>query len=206
MLLESGADTSAQCSWGSTPLHAAIKAAHLDVTALLLAAGAPVNQTDSSLNSPLHIAAREGCLVIVRALLRAGASVNALNCAQQTPLCFAAFFDHVHVVHALLDAGASLRALDALWSCVHSDGVQAAVAAFVQARALTALGCLSNSVRAARHERAAADGGTRQDALLLLPTLAMDLQEKIIAASLDSGVPFLRFLLGNEAGGSARSA
>ncbi len=61
---------------GTTPLHAAVCAGHVDVIRLLLAAGANVDQADENGRTPLHNAAHHDNIEVLGLLIAAGADVR----------------------------------------------------------------------------------------------------------------------------------
>ena len=70
---------------------AALSAAQLAMTNLLLAYGADPNAVAAvSGSTPLHLAARSGAAAVVELLLRAGATLEARNRHGLTPLAVAA--------------------------------------------------------------------------------------------------------------------
>jgi ankyrin repeat protein len=76
LLLVSGADVSARCERGRTPLHSAVQAGSVLIVSRLLQAGAQVNVVDDDGYTPLIVAATRGSRPHVQILLGAGADVT----------------------------------------------------------------------------------------------------------------------------------
>ena len=107
VLLELGADPTAQDYYGNSPLHWAATPA--TVTALLLG-GANLEASGKRGERPLHIAVSQGSKAVVEALLAAGANVNARKNIGSTPLHQAAASLRLDVVELLLAHGADVNA------------------------------------------------------------------------------------------------
>jgi len=73
MLLERGADVSAQAGDGSSPLHWASRWGHVDVARMLVERGADVSAQAEDGSSPLHWASRWGHVDVARMLVEHGA-------------------------------------------------------------------------------------------------------------------------------------
>ena len=92
---------------GSTALHVAAAAGHLEMVRYLVGAGAAVNATDSGGYTALHLAVS---LEVVKVLVGAGAAVNATDRLGYTALHTAAFYGLLEVVKVLVGAGADVNA------------------------------------------------------------------------------------------------
>ena len=92
-----------------SPLMKAVRAGHLGVVTMLLAAGADVEIRGRPGRTAIVYAARGGHTEIVNALLEHGADVNASGEQGYSALHEAAVGDHVGVTDALVDAGADME-------------------------------------------------------------------------------------------------
>src|SRR5579863_2950813 len=79
ILLEHGANVSAQETTGSTPLHFASRGGYAELACILLEHGADVKAHDNLGSTPLHFASSEGHTELVRILLEHGANVKVQN-------------------------------------------------------------------------------------------------------------------------------
>lgn len=94
-------------SWGSAPLHRAVRKGNLDLVQMLIDRHADVNIRDDHGSSPLHVAARLGNMKILRLLLASGAEMDILDKKRETPLHKAASGGHVETVVLLKENGSS---------------------------------------------------------------------------------------------------
>ena len=107
VLLDAGANHSAQDKKGRTPLQWAIVRGHLDVVYLLINRGANPNIVDKIDNTPLREAIAWGYIDVVKALLDAGADPNQ-KCPQfGTPLFLAVGNGEKEITQLLLSRGAN---------------------------------------------------------------------------------------------------
>jgi len=91
---------------GSTPMHAAASAGHVDILALLLEHGVDVDVRTEDGTTPLISASMSGSVEAGWYLIDHGADINARNDGDYTPLYFA-FRGHVESVRMLLERGAA---------------------------------------------------------------------------------------------------
>lgn len=112
LLLESGADVTANTDRGTNALHAASQNGHLGVVLLLLASKAPVDARSESGATPLHLAARYKRDLVLSELLRNGADPNLSDEMGRTPLHYAAGLGQPQMVTQLVQAGADFDAVD----------------------------------------------------------------------------------------------
>jgi ankyrin repeat protein len=107
LLLEHGADATAQTSDGSTPLHHASRKRHDDVSRLLLKHGADATARATDGSTPLHWVWSEE---VARLLLEHGADATARTKHGSTPLHSASERGLEEVARLLLDRGADATA------------------------------------------------------------------------------------------------
>ena len=112
VLLEHGADITAQNSVGFTSLHFASGLGHTDAARLLLEHGADSTAKDDGGRTPLHRAAQNGLVEAARLLFEHGADATAEDNDRSTPLHHAARDGHVGVAHLLFEHGADVTAKD----------------------------------------------------------------------------------------------
>ncbi|XP_059351348.1 GA-binding protein subunit beta-1-like isoform X2 [Daphnia carinata] len=93
---------------GTTPLHAAAKAGHIETVELLLKAGIFRDAKTKVDRTALQMAAEEGFTAIVQLLLEAGADINAKDMLRMTALHWAVERGHRDVVMVLLSYGADV--------------------------------------------------------------------------------------------------
>jgi len=107
ILLELGADPTARCGGGQTPLHVAAAYDQAGMVELLLEFGHPVNLRDRMGRTSLHWAAESETTRIAEILLRAGADVNTVDELGNTPLSHAKEFGTRKVARFLEEHGAT---------------------------------------------------------------------------------------------------
>jgi len=73
MLVERGADVSAQAEDGTTPLHLASSKGHVDVARILVERGADVSAQAEDGTTPLHLASSKGHVDVAQILVEHGA-------------------------------------------------------------------------------------------------------------------------------------
>ncbi len=111
MLLEHGANTTAQDNRGRTSLHMASRGGHVDVVGLLLEHGVDAVAKDNNGETPLHYAASRGQVEVTRLLLEWGVDVTAQeHIGRLTPLHRAAWRGQVEVGRLLFEHGADAAA------------------------------------------------------------------------------------------------
>jgi len=112
MLVERGADVSAQDEHGWTPLHWALYSGHVDVARLLVERGADVSAQAKDGWTPLHLALYYNHVDVARLLVERGADVSAQDKDGWTPLHSASNSGHVDVARLLVERGAGVSAQD----------------------------------------------------------------------------------------------
>jgi len=110
MLVERGADVSAQAQDGRTPLHWASEWGHVDVARMLVERGADVSAQAQDGRTPLHWALEWGHVDVARMLVERGADVSAQKKDGTTPLHWASLSGHVDVARMLVERGADVSA------------------------------------------------------------------------------------------------
>jgi len=110
MLVERGADVSAQAEDGTTPLHLASLYGHVDVARMLVERGADVSAQKKDGTTPLHWASWNGHVDVARMLVERGADVSAQKKGGTTPLHCASLYGHVDVARMLVERGADVSA------------------------------------------------------------------------------------------------
>ena len=108
MLIEHGADVSAQSKDGETPLHLASDRGLVDVTHLLIEHGADVSAQNKDGKTPLHLSSQRGQVGVTRVLVERGADVLAQNKDGWTPLHLALHEGQVDVARMLIECGADV--------------------------------------------------------------------------------------------------
>jgi ankyrin len=111
-LIDQRVDVDARGVDGTTALHRAVLADHLDVVELLLAAKASATAADRYGVTPLSLAAVNGNAAMIARLLDAGADPNAVDPAGETALMTAARTGVAPAMRVLLDRGARVDARD----------------------------------------------------------------------------------------------
>ena len=112
ILLEHGADVTAQNEDGSTPLHWASRRGRVEVVHILLKHGADATAQDKNKSTPLHMASSGGHVDSVRVLLEHGVDATSQDKNGWTPLHCASYEGHVEVTRDLLDHGVDATVLD----------------------------------------------------------------------------------------------
>ena len=110
VLLDSGVETDARMSDGTTPLKAAAQAGRIAVVRMLLDAGAAVDARNENGATALVDAAFAGHVLILHQLREAGADLNAKLKDGSTALMAAAVAGHDDVVRLLIEWGADVNA------------------------------------------------------------------------------------------------
>jgi len=110
LLLDCGADVTAQDKRMWTPLHRASAEGHADLIRILFKRGGDVKALDNFGSTPLHWASHRGQVEAARVLLECGADVIARADSGDTPLVEAANMGHVETARVLLKSGANANA------------------------------------------------------------------------------------------------
>ena len=110
MLIEHGADVTAQNEFGGTPLHLASQNGYEAVALVLIERGAGVEAQNNHGETPLHLASRNGDTEFARMLVERGADVEARNKDGETPLQLASRTGLVEVARMLIERGADMAA------------------------------------------------------------------------------------------------
>ena len=121
LLLEHGAELSAQDKDGRTALHLASENGHEKVALLLLEHGAELSAQDKDGRTALHLASKKGREKIALLLLEHGAELSAQDKDGRTALHVASDNGHEKVALLLLEHGAEASAQDKDgWTVLHS--------------------------------------------------------------------------------------
>jgi ankyrin repeat protein len=112
ILLELGADPTAQDKDGETPLHSASRMGKVEAIRVLLELGADPTAQDKYGETPLHSASRMGKVEAIRVLLELGADPTAQDKNGETPLHSASLMGEVEAIRVLLELGADPTAQD----------------------------------------------------------------------------------------------
>jgi len=112
MLVDRGADVSAQDKDGRTPLHWALMEVRVDVARMLVECGADVSAQDKDGRTPLHSASFWGHVDVARMLVERGADVSVQDTNGWTPLRWASRGGHVDVARMLVESGADVSVQD----------------------------------------------------------------------------------------------
>ena len=96
VLIEHGADVTAQDNNLSTPLHLASSEGNAEIARVLIENGADINARDGSHKTPLHLASFSGSVETVRHSLKHRVNVKAQDESHKTPL---------HLASSLVSAG-----------------------------------------------------------------------------------------------------
>ena len=106
LLIEGGADISAQNRMGWTPLHTAVRNRKQDVVKLLIEKGADVNSTGGVGRMPLHFAVETRQIEVVELLITKGADINAMDGRGGNALSLAQKNSFTEITELLLKHGA----------------------------------------------------------------------------------------------------
>ena len=110
MLVERGADMTAQAKDRMTPLHWALDGGHVDVARMLVERGANVSAQAQDGMTPLHLASIGGDVDVAWILLEHCADVSAQAQDGTTPLHMALIEGRVDVARMLMERGADMSA------------------------------------------------------------------------------------------------
>ncbi|XP_048584123.1 ankycorbin isoform X2 [Nematostella vectensis] len=106
------ANISVQDKSGSTILHVAAKAGHIECVQRVLDLGVDSNCQDGKRMTPLHLATAKGHMEVVQLLVGCNASLNITDKDGRTPLLMAIQSGHEEIVCLLLDKGAKVNIAD----------------------------------------------------------------------------------------------
>ncbi len=112
LLIEKGADATAEDEDKKTPMHLAAFNGHVEVVRRLIEKGADATAEDKDKKIPLHLAAENGHLEVVRLLIEKGADATAEDKDKKTPVHLAAFNGHLDIVRLLIEKSADATAED----------------------------------------------------------------------------------------------
>ena len=110
LLIEHGADPTAQSKDGTTPLHRASEGGHVDVAQLLIEHGADLTAQNNDGTTLLHHASEVGHIDLARLLIEHGADPTAQSKEGTAPLHRASEAGHVDLARFLIEQGADLTA------------------------------------------------------------------------------------------------
>ena len=92
-------DKNPACKVGETPLHAAVKNGHFEISKLIIDIVEKKNPADDRGMTPLHYAAKIGNLEIFQLIVNLVEKMNPRNNAGETPLCLAAKNNHYEILN-----------------------------------------------------------------------------------------------------------
>jgi ankyrin repeat protein len=110
MLIEHGADVTAQNEDGVTPLHLASREGRVGVAHMLIENGADVTTQNKHRETPLCLALIWGQMGVARMLIERGADVTAQIKDGETPLHLASIWRQVEVTRMLIECGVDVAA------------------------------------------------------------------------------------------------
>jgi ankyrin repeat protein len=110
ILIECGADVTAENEDGETPLYLASQEGHVEIARMLIEHGASVMAQNEDGNTPLHLASFLGRMEIARMLIEHGADVMAQAEDGEIPLHLASSWGKLEVACMLVEHGADLAA------------------------------------------------------------------------------------------------
>ena len=110
MLVDCGADVSAQKENGRTALHLALEKGHVELARILVESGARLSAQDKHGWTALHMASNKGYVDISKMLVECGADVSAQKEDGRTALHLASERGHVDLAWVLMESGAGLSA------------------------------------------------------------------------------------------------
>ena len=111
MLIDCGANVTAQNKDGETPLHLASRRGEVAVFPMLVERGANISAQNKDRETPLHLASRYGQVEVAHMLIDHGADVTAQDTSGVTPLHVASSHGQAEVARMLIEHGADVTAL-----------------------------------------------------------------------------------------------
>src|SRR6267142_2341996 len=112
ILVEYGADVSAQNNEGSTPLHLVSRSGSMDLAWLLVKHGADVSANNKRRSTPLHQASVYGLVDLAQFLVEHGADMAAQEVDGWTALHWASYNGHLALARYLVEHGADVSTKD----------------------------------------------------------------------------------------------
>ena len=110
MLVDCGADVSAQTDRGWTALHWASRCGHVDLARMLVERGADVSAQNKVGETALHLALENGHGDVARLLVERGADVSVQTEDGETALLWTSRYGHVDLALMLVERGADVSA------------------------------------------------------------------------------------------------
>jgi len=110
ILIERGADMTAEDNDGESPLHLALHQENVEVARMLIERGTAVAARNKVGDTPLHLALRQTEMEVARMLIERGASMTAQNGVGETPFHRVLRHGEVDVARMFIEHGADMAA------------------------------------------------------------------------------------------------